>query len=175
MVRATDLRRREVGLRSERALRLDSFEESIVASEMQVHRRSLEAMSASLYILMYKAESANYDHWALMLQERDSRTIFEVEGEHPSFTRRSGIVGVVDAHRRTKKCVYIAAIREREIPEFRGIIQDLAIDNETLDWNCQDYVLEGLDEFVEAGIIDDDDTDYVETRSAVVEEDYGAH
>ncbi|KAI9655413.1 MAG: hypothetical protein M1829_000649 [Trizodia sp. TS-e1964] len=47
------------------------------------------------------------------------------------------------------------------------------VDNETLDWNCQDYVLESLDKLSEECILDEDDEDYVEGVKKAKEKYFG--
>lgn len=40
----------------------------------------------------------------------------------------------------------------------------IPVDNETSEWDCQDYVLEILDRLQEDYVLDEDDEDYQEAR-----------
>ena len=39
-------------------------------------------------------------------------------------------------------------------------MRNRAVDNTTVEWNCQDYVLEPLEELCEECVLDEDDEDY---------------
>jgi hypothetical protein len=41
------------------------------------------------------------------------------------------------------------------------------VDNETTEWDCQDYVLEILDNLEEEFVLDSDDEDYIDARQTL--------
>lgn len=47
------------------------------------------------------------------------------------------------------------------------------IDNETTEWNCQDYVLEALDMLYDECVIDEDDKNYKKGTKKAKEKYYG--
>ena len=57
--------------------------------------------------------------------------------------------------------------------ELRKKMDEVEVDNETVHWNCQDYVIEAIDHLREECIIDEDDEDYERGRKDAVENHYG--
>jgi hypothetical protein len=64
-------------------------------------------------------------------------------------------------------------INEQDLPELRKKMDEVEVDNETVHWNCQDYVIEAIDHLREECIIDEDDEDYERGRKDAVENHYG--
>lgn len=122
--------------------------------------------------MLYRATHGNYDHWALFLKCQEERIIFEVTGQHPDFTRNT-IQSEPGRSQRHKKSVLVAEIRKSDVTELKKLMKDQKVDNDTMDWNCQDFVLEALDTLREECIIDDDDQTYEEARQQLIDEDYG--
>jgi hypothetical protein len=52
----------------------------------------------------------------------------------------------------------------RDLEEFKKAVEATAVDNETVEWDCQDYVLEILDKLGEECIIDEEDRTYKKQR-----------
>ena len=49
-----------------------------------------------------------------------------------------------------------------DIPTVKTVVNDTLVDNETLEWDGQDYVLEILEGCEEEAVLDEEDPDYVE-------------
>lgn len=126
---------------------------------------------AKLYIAMYE-QAGNYEHWALFLDEGSEKTIFEVIGEHPNFVIHV-LKGNPKSSRRYKRDILVGVIEEQDIAEVKATIEKAKIDNETVEWNCQDFCVEALDELVEGCFIDENDEDYIRGRKAVVDKYFG--
>lgn len=47
---------------------------------------------------------------------------------------------------------------------MKDAANSIPVDNETSEWDCQDYVLEILDRLQEDYVLDEDDEDYQEAR-----------
>jgi len=83
--------------------------------------------------------------------------IFDVKGRHPNF-RRSERQANPRNSRSYIKSIYLAEVREDDIKAFKEAVAATKVDNETSEWDCQDYVLEILDKLeAECLIVDDDD------------------
>jgi hypothetical protein len=111
-----------------------------------------------LYIAIYKPRYGNYKHWALFLESTES-LVFEVVGEHGTFQKNT-IIGSPSSSTRHEKNILVADINEQDVPELKKVVSKVNVDNETMEWNCQDYVLEVLEALKEECIIDEDDAHY---------------
>ena len=54
---------------------------------------------------------------------------------------------------------------ERDLEAIKKVIAGTEVDNETLEWDCQDYVLEILDNLEVECLIDDDDETYKKQKA----------
>ena len=111
-----------------------------------------------LYIAIYKPRYGNYKHWALFLDSSES-LIFEVVGEHGTFQKNT-IKGSPSSSTRHENNILVADINDQDIPELKKTVSGVKVDNETTEWNCQDYVLETLEALEKECVIDEDDEDY---------------
>lgn len=125
-----------------------------------------------LYIAMYKPAFGNYEHWALYLDDDGDSTVFEVTGEHGSFTRNS-LSTDPESSRRHKRNILVGTLNKQDVPDLFKTMDSVEIDNETTDWNCQDYVLEALQKLAEECIIDEDDEDYKRGTEEAKEKYFG--
>ena len=123
---------------------------------------------------MYKPRYGNYEHWALYLDEasEEKKTIFEVVGKHPDF-KPHVLEADPEKSIRHKRNILVGTINSGDVPALKSHIEALPIDNETLDWNCQDYVIEAIDKLHEECIIDEDDKDYKKGRKTAVDKHFG--
>ncbi|RAH64864.1 uncharacterized protein BO66DRAFT_230278 [Aspergillus aculeatinus CBS 121060] len=118
-------------------------------------------MSPYLAVAIFHPRYGNFQHWALHLHSDTDDHLFEVDGEHPGFTK-------VTSHVHPRNIpMYIQSIRVSDIgnvdiPTIQAVVDAALVDNETLEWDCQDYVLELLEGFECEAVIDDDDPDYLE-------------
>jgi hypothetical protein len=87
--------------------------------------------------------------------------IFEVDGEHPSFQK-------VTSHGKPSdsgtfiKSLFVSEIGNIDVPTVKAVIEDARVDNETLEWDCQEYVLEILEACEQEAVLDEEDAGYVE-------------
>ncbi|GLA10251.1 hypothetical protein AnigIFM60653_002129 [Aspergillus niger] len=51
-----------------------------------------------------------------------------------------------------------------DIADVKEAAKQVQVDNDTVDWDCQDYVLELLDKLEEEFIVEEDDEDHREAR-----------
>jgi hypothetical protein len=65
---------------------------------------------------------------------------------------------------RHKRNIFIVEIAPTDLDSFREAIAAVPIDNETVDWDCQDYVLEVLDHLEEELVIDGNDGEYIAAK-----------
>ena len=103
-----------------------------------------------LYVVFYRPRYGNYQHWALYVDDEDVPMIFEVIGQHPNFKRN-----VVKAK----------AEKSKSFLGKENVASTILVDNETVEWDCQDYVLEILDKLEDDFVLEEDDEDYREARS----------
>lgn len=89
--------------------------------------------------------------------------IFEVIGQHPNF-QRNVVYARPDASRSYVSNVYVATLRDDDIADVKEAAKQVRVDNDTVDWDCQDYVLELLDKLEDEFILEEDDEDYREAR-----------
>ncbi|RAL06734.1 uncharacterized protein BO97DRAFT_419195 [Aspergillus homomorphus CBS 101889] len=118
-------------------------------------------MSPYLAVAIFHPRYGNFQHWALHLHTDTEDHLFEVDGEHPGFTEVSSHVHPRDIP------MYIqsnraSAVGNVDVPTIQAVVDATPVDNETLEWDCQDYVLEILEGCEREAVIDDDDADYVE-------------
>lgn len=114
---------------------------------------------AKLYIAIYKARGGNYKHWALFLLSGSETTVYEVSGEHGTFAKNTIQTNPGNSNRHERN-IQVATINDSEIPDFKKVVREANVDNETVEWNCQDYVIEILEELHKECIIDDEDEHY---------------
>lgn len=124
-----------------------------------------------LYIAIYKPRYGNYKHWALFLESTES-VIFEVVGEQGAF-RKNTITGNSKNTTRHEKSILVADINEQDVPELKKVLSQVNVDNETMEWNCQDYVLDVLEALREDCIIDEDDAHYQKGINLAKEKYFG--
>lgn len=120
-------------------------------------------MSPHLYVVFYRPRYGNYQHWALQLENDEDSIIFEVVGQHPVFERNVSGIKPEKSLNFIKK-LYVGVISEGDIPTVKSAVESVPVDNETTEWDCQDYVLEILDQLQDEYILDEDDEDYQEAR-----------
>ncbi|RMZ82159.1 hypothetical protein DV738_g1922, partial [Chaetothyriales sp. CBS 135597] len=118
---------------------------------------------AKLNVVMYKPRQGNYDHWALHLEDGHSNIIYEVVGQHPNFEKHS-VKARPQNSINFKHSFQVGEINADDIPSFTDEVSKAKVDNTTVHWNCQDYVIEIVEKLVEECIIDEDDYKKVERQ-----------
>ncbi|KAE8353428.1 hypothetical protein BDV28DRAFT_148086 [Aspergillus coremiiformis] len=118
-------------------------------------------MSPKLYVAFYRPRYGNYEHWALQLKSDGLSIIFEVIGQHPQFERDILYVKPESSKSFAGK-TYVGTISDSDIQMVKEAAESVAVDNETVEWDCQDYVLELLEQLQEDHVLEEDDEDYQE-------------
>jgi hypothetical protein len=119
--------------------------------------------TAKLYAAFFSPRYGNFTHWALYLDDEDIPMVFEVTGQHPDF-QRNVIQAKAEEDPTFLGKEYIGLVNQADIEEIKDAATAVHVDNETVEWDCQDYVLEILDKLVDDFILDEDDEDYREAR-----------
>lgn len=60
-------------------------------------------------------------------------------------------------------------IRKADVKTVKRTAETVSVDNETVEWDCQDYVLDILDNLEDEFILDRDDEDYRDAREILRE------
>ncbi|KAJ5689001.1 hypothetical protein N7462_003393 [Penicillium macrosclerotiorum] len=116
-----------------------------------------------LYVAFYRPWEGNYTNWALYIDDENESIIFEVLGQHPYFKRNVRFTRPEYSADFLGK-EYVGVIRRSDIPYIWNIAASVYVDNETVEWDCQDYVLDILDRLVDEFILNEWDEDYREAR-----------
>ncbi|PYI00588.1 hypothetical protein BO78DRAFT_39566 [Aspergillus sclerotiicarbonarius CBS 121057] len=114
-----------------------------------------------LTVAIYHPRYGNFQHWALHLHSDTEDLIFEVDGEHPSFQKAMSC-GIPSDNLTFIESVFVCQIGSPDIPTVKAIVDATLVDNETLEWDCQDYVLDILEGCEEEAVLDEEDADYAE-------------
>ena len=116
-----------------------------------------------LYVVFYRPRYGNYQHWALYLQTDNDNLIFEVTGSHPNFKRN-----VVKADPRNSqsfvRMIFLDTVSSGDIVTVQNVARTTKIDNETVEWDCQEYVFDMLETLEEECVVDDEDEIYKDAK-----------
>ena len=121
-----------------------------------------------IFVVFFRPLDGNYQHWALYLDKGDEHEIFEVDGSHPNFQRNTYTTDPRKAFNFIGS-IYVGPISDADIPAMRNSVALVDVNNETIEWDCQDYVLEILDKLEEEMILEGDDEDYANAREDLFE------
>ncbi|PYH93123.1 hypothetical protein BO71DRAFT_328336, partial [Aspergillus ellipticus CBS 707.79] len=114
-----------------------------------------------LSVAIYHPRYGNFQHWALYLHSDSEDLLFEVGGEHPSFQKV--VSRAIPSENPTFiRSVFVGQIGHPDIPTVKNIVDATALDNKTLEWDSQDYVLDILEGCEQEAVLDNEDADYVE-------------
>lgn len=116
-----------------------------------------------LNVVMYRPRHGNYEHWALYLDNGGEHTIYEVIDEHPRF-KKNIVKGRPQNSNRYLRSYQVGTIGADDISAFRSEVQKAKVDNATVHWNCQDYVVELVEALVNECIIDEEDYEKVKSK-----------
>lgn len=89
--------------------------------------------------------------------------ILEATGQHHYLGRH--VVNARPESSRTymaKLCVSV--LGKDDVQSVNDIVKSVKVDNDTIEWDCQDHVLEVLDALEDEFILESDDEEYVEAR-----------
>ena len=121
-----------------------------------------------LYVAFFRPQYGNYQHWGLFLDDDEEQLMFEVLGEHPNFERNVEKQPPEQLEGFLRR-VYVAVISKTDIETVKQVAQTVPVDNETVEWDCQEYVLDMLDRLEDECVLDRDDEDYQDARETLRE------
>lgn len=125
-------------------------------------------MTPKLFVAFYRPRYGNYQHWALYIESGQEHFIFEVIGQHPIF-KRNVVMADPKRSRSLRQLLFVAMICDDDIERVKSAAQDVSVDNQTAEWDCQDYVLDILDKLEEDFVLDADDEEYIDAREMLKE------
>lgn len=140
----------------------------LIVVKVLVKRR----LMAILYIAVYQPRHGNYKHWALCLEYNKNYTIFELKGEHPDFFKNKISAKPTGSQSHIAN-ILVGSIRDHEVDEVSRAFEKARVDNVTLEWTCQDFVLEILETLRDQLVIDEDDEDYETGRKEAFDNHFG--
>lgn len=126
---------------------------------------------ATLYIQISRPHWGNYKHWALLLVPNSPKnpnpnspnlqsTLYQLTNQHPSFVKSKTTAISKDPDIIAN--ILVASLRPSDISEVSKAFEEAPVDNETLEWTCQDFVLEMLEKLREWEVIDDGEVEVYE-------------
>lgn len=115
--------------------------------------------SWTISAVIYRSRYGNYKHWALCTENGETSIIYEVIGQHGTF-QRSALQARPENSTHFLEAIYLGEVANRDFKVFENTVTATEVDNETVEWDCQDYVLEILHNLEEECIIDGDDKTY---------------
>lgn len=124
--------------------------------------------SITPWVVRYSSPFGNYCHWALYVDDANNPLIFQVVGEHPFFksemikARPEGSSQYVDR-------TFVGYIRQSDVKIISAAASRAFVDNDTVEWDCQDYVLDLLDILEEHLIVDLEDEEYQYARDELLD------
>ncbi|KAH0844612.1 hypothetical protein AYO21_02059 [Fonsecaea monophora] len=119
--------------------------------------------NAKLYVAFYRPRYGNYEHWALSLETDTQALIFEVIGDRPDFK-----CNLVKANPRSSvsfiTMIFMGEVSSGDIDTVQEVARTTKIDNETLEWDCQEYVLDVLETLESEFVVDQDEQTYKDAK-----------
>lgn len=100
-----------------------------------------------------------YNHWALFIDQPEAETLLNVRGSDGHF-RYETEKRDVRHDESLVELVYLCVVNDARAKTIRNIARAIPVHNEISGWNCQDYVLDLLDELEERKVIDGEDEVY---------------
>ncbi|KAL4783780.1 hypothetical protein BJX76DRAFT_357684 [Aspergillus varians] len=116
-----------------------------------------------LSVAIYRPRYGNFQHWAVYLHTDYEDLIYEVDGEHPSFTKAT-TTGKPTDNESLIESLFVGDIGVPDIATVKQIVDEARVDNETLQWDCQEYVLEILEACEREAVLEEQDLDYAEVK-----------
>ncbi|KAF3208635.1 hypothetical protein TWF679_007693 [Orbilia oligospora] len=128
-----------------------------------------------LYIAVYSPQEGNFYHWALSFETETSIYNFEVIGQFPNYDYYKHISRTPPEknHAGFIKKYLVAEIDRRDVKDVIKFFEDEAeARKDILEWNCQDFCLESLEELRDRELISGED-EYYEEGVEEAKEYYG--
>ncbi|RHZ51901.1 hypothetical protein CDV55_103708 [Aspergillus turcosus] len=122
--------------------------------------------SVKIYVAIFQDDGV-YKHWALFIDEPQAdETLLNVRGSDGRF--RYEPEKRDDRHSETLvEQVYLCEVDVAKANTIRDVARKVPVHNEISGWNCQDYVLDLLDELEESKVMDTEDEVYRRQKSYV--------
>ncbi|OAX78315.1 hypothetical protein ACJ72_07381 [Emergomyces africanus] len=102
-----------------------------------------------LHVVFYRPRYGNFQHWALYL---DAGDLFRPNVVHSRPERSKNFVGKI----------FIAIISNEDIQRVYDVVRATPVDNNTVEWDCQEYVLDILEKLEDEFILEEDDESTVQ-------------
>lgn len=109
-----------------------------------------------LYVVFYKPRYGNYKHWALYIQHGNNHTLFEVTGSHPNF-RKNEVKAEPQSSGSYLGKQFVASLSQSDISLVRGAVAKVKVDNTTVEWDCQEYIMDIIEQLTEDLVLDEDE------------------
>ncbi|KAH8433873.1 uncharacterized protein LDX57_011509 [Aspergillus melleus] len=119
-----------------------------------------------LAVAIYHPRYGNFQHWSLHLHTSTQDYIYEVDGEHPHFQKATSTGPPSDSNTFIKS-IFVSEVGDPDIPTIQAIVDAARVDNETLEWDCQEYVLEILEACEQEAVLEEDDAEYMEVKETL--------
>lgn len=113
-----------------------------------------------LYVALFRRRYGDYQHWGLYIDNDPENLVFEVTGEHPSFECHIETCPLPGANGRLLPLAVCRCLSNNNIDTVNRVAATVMVYNETVEWDCQEYVLDMLDALEEECVLDRDDEDY---------------
>lgn len=116
-----------------------------------------------LHVVFRRPLFGNYQHCCLYLEDEEEPLIIEVTGEHPNFERNI-VKGRAEDFADFLRKIYVGLVRRFDVGSVKRAAETVPVDNETVEWDCQEFVLDVLGYLEELFSLDCDDEDYRDAR-----------
>ena len=111
----------------------------------------------TLSVAIYQPHWGSLHHWALSLKCPDCTYIYQVVGEAMNFTAEVCDTAVPEDSARFVESIKVAKINDGDVVALHNTIISTPVQNDVVEWCCQDYVIEALKLLNEEQIVDDED------------------
>ncbi|KAJ5804953.1 hypothetical protein N7474_010840 [Penicillium riverlandense] len=130
--------------------------------------------SSELYVAIYCNDSGIYKHWALFVDgpTDEEKLVFNILGSSTQYRfEMEESNAFLDP---TLIEVFpLCDVDSSKIDAIKDAAQNAVIHNESPGYNCQDYVLELLDDLEAKGIISRNDVEYAKNKQGVKDKQEG--
>ena len=118
--------------------------------------QTVNPSSFDVNVIIYKPEFGNYHHWALQLYDTDGdeSTLLEVQGEHPNFEIACYKYLPEDTGLNVLQSIHLSKMELSDV-QYDSIVSNMVpVRNDVTEWNCQDFVLEVIDMWMDSDGLD---------------------
>lgn len=113
-------------------------------------------------------------HWFFytaenVVDEQGNGTVFEARGLEKRRERVVTYLANPQRSQRFDEIHYIGEIHESDFNKVASVIRQIPIQNHVEDWNCQNYVIDIMNELERLSFLDQSDLQYFRTRACIEE------